>query len=284
MNGVTVRACAKLNLTLEVGGRRADGYHDMTMLMQSVDLCDTVTVALDPSGQITVRCGDLSGPDNLAYRAAERYRQAAGVTDGVCITVEKRIPVCSGLAGGSADAAAVLGALDRLLGAVEPDRLAAVALSLGADVPFAMVGGTACVRGIGEIIQPVAPLPPCFFVLAKAGVKDSTGKMFARLDAVPDRVHPDTEAVVRALAEGNLTAAAQGFGNAFDPLWQNDLARQIRCVMREHGAVQVALSGSGPTLFGVFAAEEDAERCRGQLSGITECFVCRPTDRSLFFE
>lgn len=284
MNRLKVRACAKLNLTLDVGQKRADGYHDMTMIMQSVDLCDEVTVELNDKGSITVTCGDLSGEDNLAYAAAKRYLAAAGVTQGVDIAIEKNITVCGGLAGGSADAAAVLTALDKMVGGVDADSLAEIALSLGADVPFAMTGGTAFVSGVGEKIQPISPLPKCWFVLAQAGQKDSTGKMFARLDAICDRPHPDTNEVLSALEKGDLIRAAKGFYNAFDPLWQGELPSAIRCEMMSSGAVSVALSGSGPTLFGTFAERERAEACLERLKGVTDCQICSPTDQGIIFE
>ncbi len=284
MNCVKVRACAKLNLTLDVGDRREDGYHDMTMIMQSVDLCDTVEVSLNDTGRITVTCGDLSGEDNLAYSAAQRYLKAAGSSKGADITIEKNILVCGGLAGGSADAAAVLAALDKMIGGVDAGSLAEIALSLGADVPFALVGGTAYVRGVGEKIEPVSPLPKCYFVLAQAGEKDSTGKMFARLDAIGNRPHPHTNGVLEALEKGDLTLAAKGFYNAFDPLWRGELPLLIRREMIASGAISVALSGSGPTLFGTFTERERAEACLQRLETLTECHICCPTDRGIIFE
>lgn len=284
MSRVKVRACAKLNLTLDVGDKRADGYHDMTMIMQSVDLCDAVEVTLNDTGKITVTCGDLSGEDNLAYLAAERYLKAAGSTQGVDIVIDKNITVCGGLAGGSADAAAVLAALDKMIGGVDADALAEIALTLGADVPFALVGGTAFVRGVGEKIEPISPLPKCWFVLAQAGQKDSTGKMFARLDAIGDRPRPDTSGVLEALKKGDLTLAARGFYNAFDPLWQGELPSTIRHEMIASGALSVALSGSGPTLFGTFAERDMAEACLQRLKSVTDCVLCSPTDRGIIFE
>lgn len=284
MSRVKVRACAKLNLTLDVGEKRADGYHDMTMIMQSVDLCDAVEVTLNDTGKITVTCGDLSGEDNLAYLAADRYLKAAGSAQGVDIVINKNITVCGGLAGGSADAAAVLAALDKMIGGVDADALAEIALSLGADVPFALVGGTAFVRGVGEKIEPISPLPKCWFVLAQAGQKDSTGKMFARLDAIGDRPHPDTNGVLEALKKGDLALAARGFYNAFDPLWQGELPSAIRHEMIASGALSVALSGSGPTLFGTFAERDMAEACLQRLKDVTDCVLCSPTDRGIIFE
>ena len=282
MNALTLRACAKLNLTLDVTGRRADGYHDMTMIMQSVDLCDTLTVALTGEG-IRVDCGALSGEDNLAYAAARRYCEAAGYCGGVHIAIEKAIPVCGGMAGGSADAAAVLAALDRLIGGVAGEKLDAIALSLGADVPFARLGGTALAAGVGERLTPLPALPDCTFLLYAVGEKPSTGALFARLDALADYPHPDAERVAAALRAGDLIAAAQGFGNAFSPLWENAAADNARRVMKDAGALSVSLTGAGPTLFGTFVDEADARRAQATL-GSEKAFLCRPTKQSVFVE
>lgn len=282
MNALTVRACAKLNLTLDVTGRRPDGYHDVRMVMQSVDLCDTLTVSLGGEG-IAVDCGSLSGEDNLAYRAAVRYRDAACYEGGVHIAVEKRIPVCGGMGGGSADAAAVLAALDRLIGVVPHDALERIALSLGADVPFALTGGTALAAGVGERLRPLPHLPDCAFLLVSVGEKPSTGAMFARLDQLSDRAHPDVEEVARAITAGDLPAAARGFANSFAPLWDNELSRAARRQMTENGALSVSLSGAGPTIFGTFADAETARNCQTAMGEIPT-ILCRPARQSLFFE
>ena len=284
MNGLTLRACAKLNLTLDVTGRRPDGYHDMTMVMQSVDLCDTLTVALAKDGRIEVSCGALSGEDNLAYEAARRYLTAAGASCGVRVSIEKAIPVCGGLAGGSADAAGVLAALDRLIGGVPKPALEALALSLGADVPFALLGGTALAEGVGERLKPLAPLRDCVFLLMSAGEKDSTGAMFRRLDELAEPFRPDTAGVLRALSAGDARQAAAAFGNAFAPLWENDRTRRIRQIMLDSGAWSVSLSGAGPTLFGTFADEASARLCQAALAPEGEAVLCRPTEKSIFFE
>ena len=280
MRALTVRACAKLNLTLDVADRRADGYHDMTMIMQSVDLCDTLTVSLTGEG-ITVDCGALSGEDNLAYRAAALYREAARSTDGVHIAIDKHIPLRGGMAGGSADAAAVRAALDRLIGTVSWEKLRQIALTLGADVPFALVGGTALATGVGERLTPLPPLPECVFLLASVGEKPSTGEMFARLDALTERRRPDTAAVLAALQKGDLPRAASGFVNAFAPLWENETTRALCDVMTEAGALSVSLTGAGPTIFATFADEEAARRCQAALT--TPTLLCRPTQKSILF-
>ena len=281
MKALTVRACAKLNLTLDVADRRADGYHDMTMIMQSVDLCDALSLSLEGE-EIVVECGALSGQDNLAYRAAALYRGAAGCAEGIRVVIDKRIPLRGGMAGGSADAAAVLAALDRLIGTVPWEKLRQIALMLGADVPFALVGGTALATGVGERLTPLPPLPNCVFLLASVGEKPSTAEMFARLDALPDRRRPDTAAVLAALQAGDLPRAARGFVNAFFPLWESETTRALRQAMTDAGALSVSLTGAGPTLFATFADEEVALRCQAALSAPT--LLCRPTQKSILFE
>ena len=283
MNGLTLRACAKLNLTLDVTGRRPDGYHNMTMIFQSVDLCDRLTVALEGEG-IRVDCGALSGEGNLAHRAAVLYCEAAGYRGGVHITIEKAIPVCGGMAGGSADAAAVLAALDRLIGGVAEETLDRIALSIGADVPFTRVGGTMLAAGVGERLTPLPDLPACAFLLATVGEKPSTGALFARLDALAEHPHPDTQGVAAALRAGDLPAAAKSFGNAFTPLWENEATRRVRRAMAEAGALSVSLTGAGPTWFGTFADEAAARRAQAALADVVPTILCRPTRQSLFFE
>ena len=281
MTRLTLRACAKLNLTLDVTGRRPDGYHDMTMIMQSVDLWDTLTVETTQDGRIEVACGDLSGEDNLAFEAARRYLTAAQSSCGVRVSIEKRIPVCGGLAGGSADAAGVLTALDRLIGGVDRPALDAIALALGADVPFALLGGTALAEGVGERLKPLKPLRGCTFLLISAGEKDSTGAMFRRLDELSHPFHPDTDAVIRALSAGDTALAASGFGNAFSPLWRSPRVERIRSIMLENGAWNVSLSGAGPTLFGIFADDRTALPCRSALASEGEAILCHPTEKSI---
>ncbi len=283
MDKFKVRACAKLNLTLDACGVRPDGYHELVMLMQSVDLCDEVELVLTDSG-IKVDCGDFSCDNNIAAVAAEKYFQACRADRGAEIKIKKNISVCGGLAGGSADAAAVLVMLDKLLGTVSHDKLLEIAASIGADVPFAMTGGLSLVKGIGEKIEHIKPLPKCTFLLASAGVKDSTGKMFARLDSLGDYPHPDTKQVIDFINSGELCKAAPLFANSFNALWTNDLALEIFGVMREHGAIGCSVSGSGPTIFGVFESDEQAMKCADKLSAVTECHICHPTDKSIFFE
>lgn len=273
--------CAKLNLTLDVLGRRSDGYHDMRMIMQSVDLCDTVDVRFDESGDAFTECGGICTDDNLASKAVRAYSEASGIKIGANIKIDKHIPICGGLGGGSADAAAVLTALEMTFGALGRQHLMEVALSLGADVPFAMDGGTALAAGVGEKLKPLRTLPDCSIVLASAGVKDSTGKMFGKLDAVDGKIHPDTDAAVAAIDCGDLVGASGLFCNSFAPLWKGDVPDKIRAIMTDSGAMCCSLSGAGPTMFGIFDDEHRARACCDLLKEFTKSNLCHPTRKSV---
>lgn len=284
MNKLSASVCAKLNLTLDIKGVRDDSYHDLSMIMQSVDLCDDVTVELNDTGVVWVECGELSGDNNLAAKAAKLYFSLTGLKKGADITIKKRIPVCGGLAGGSADAAATLVILERLCGLLSSGDREKAALALGADVPFALVGGTAYVSGVGEKIKPLNPISNCFFVLANGGEKGSTGEMFARFDSLDKPTHPQTDKVLSLLSEGNISEAAKLFYNCFEQLWQTNLTKRIKALMNEYGCVSCTVSGSGPTFFGVFEDRLVAEKCASEIKKFTECYVCAPTEKSIFFE
>lgn len=273
--------CAKLNLTLDVLGRRSDGYHDMRMIMQSVDLRDTVDVTFNESGDVFTKCGGVCSADNLASKAVMAYSDASGTPIGADIIIDKHIPICGGLGGGSADAAAVLTALEITFGALGRQRLMNVALSLGADVPFAMIGGTAFAAGVGEKIEPLKPLPDCSIVLASAGVKNSTGKMFAELDHSDMMMHPDTDAAIAAIDRSDLEGASKLFCNSFAPLWKGDVPDKIRTIMTDSGAMCCSLSGAGPTMFGIFDDERRARECRDSLAEFTQSYLCHPTGESI---
>lgn len=261
MQSLTLAAPAKINLTLDILGRRPDGYHELRMAMQSVSLCDTVTVETGVGGGIAVETpgrADLPvGPENLAWKAAAAFAQAVGDDcGGVRITVNKRIPVCAGLAGGSADAAAVLRALHALRAPeTEREALEHIGERVGSDVPFCVRGGAALAEGRGERLQTWQGLPPCGIVLCKPAFGLSTPELFRRTDGISFAVRPDTEGLRRALANGDLRAAAGKLCNVFEaalsPEEGAEVARLRRALM-SLGALGTAMSGSGPTVFGLF--------------------------------
>lgn len=279
---VTVKAAAKLNLSLDVVGRRSDGYHLLEMVMQSVDLFDTVTLTDREKGvSLSVNRDDVPQNEaNIGYKAARLFCESARVPfDGFHIKLKKRIPMAAGLAGGSADAAAVLLGLNEWFGRpLSLDELRNAAVKIGADVPFCLMGGTVFAEGIGSLLTPLPSLPRCFFVLAKKGEKPSTAQMYAQYDQMIRPKRPRTRELIDALCSGQLDAAARLCRNVFDEMWESENA-SLRRVMQEHGALGTAVSGSGPTLFGVFEDEGSADRCAGELKALAdEVFVCEPTE------
>lgn len=260
MAGTQERALAKLNLTLDVLGKRPDGYHDLRMVMQSVALCDEVTLEPRTDGALRARCSFAflpSGEGNLAVIAARRFWAARGREPrGMDITIQKRIPVCAGLAGGSSDAAAVLRALNRLEGEpFDSQALAAIGAQVGSDVPYCVLRGTALVQGRGERLTPLPSLPHCHVVVCKPDFPISTPELFHRIDGVKLRCRPDTGGMLAALAAGDLAGVARRLYNVFeDALTERhqDKVSQIKGVLIQRGALGSCMSGSGPTVFGLF--------------------------------
>ncbi len=279
-----VKASAKVNLALNIESARADGYHNLKMIMQSVDLCDALTVDFKENAPLCITCNMQIEGENLVKSAVDTYSAAINRSIGGKIHIEKHIPLCSGLGGGSADAAATLKALQKQYGGVDDAQLAEMALSLGADVPFALVGGTQYALGVGERLQRLPTLDGCAIVLASLGEKDSTGKMFARFDNSAQQLHPDTEKAVLALKNGDLAAAAENFQNSFYPIWMGSAAKRLEGIMRKNGAFCVSLSGAGPTLFGIFKKDSDAANAVNEIEKSTWCVLCHPTENSVIFE
>lgn len=260
------QALAKLNLTLDVLGRREDGYHDMCMVMQSITLADTLTIKPTTGEGIHVSTNFEFLPNddtNLAAKAAKAFWDARGEAhQALEIDIDKHIPVCAGMAGGSSDAAAVLRGLNEQAG--KPYtlmELAKVGEAVGSDVPYCVLGGTALAEGRGEILTPLAPLPKCHVVVCKPGFPISTPALFRKIDQV-DIVHrPDTAGMIAALEAGDLTGVARRLYNVFEDALndqQRDSVNAIKNTLIEHGALGAAMSGSGPTVFGLFDDEEKA--------------------------
>lgn len=282
MNTARQKAFGKLNLTLDVLGKRPDGYHDMRMVMQTVSLCDDVTVTLTDDGK-TCTCDNSRIPvhrENLAMQAAEIYLKEIGAQEqGYAIHIEKRIPMQGGMAGGSADAAAVLRAMDELFpGAVDRERLFALAAMVGSDVPYCLLGGTALAEGRGEILTKLPPVPRSYAVLVKPEFSVSTPKLFSVLDTFGIKNHPDTSAAVDALHKGDLPALCQTMVNVFQPVLEQDypVIGEICHSLRAMGAMGACLTGTGSVVFGVFDREKEASSAcktmekRGFLTFLTE--------------
>lgn len=278
-------APAKLNLTLDVLGRRPDGYHDLRMVMVSVDLADRVTLELGPGTGVSVTTdrGFLpSDRRNIAWQAAEAFARHTGHrVDGLSIAIEKRIPVCAGTAGGSSDGAAVLRGLNQMFRAgLSPRELARLGEEVGSDVPYCVLGGTALAEGRGERLTPLPPLPGCFLVLCKPAFSISTPELFARIDGVKLRCRPSTGAMLQALEARDLAGVARRMYNVFEDVLPPQRAGEIRAIRSELvgcGALGACMSGTGPTVFGLFDREEPARAAWESLrSRYEETFLTRP--------
>lgn len=287
---IEINANAKINLFLEVGLRRADGYHDIESVMQAVTLSDKVTVeAGDGVGRgIALECDGLpTDRGNIAYRAAELFCRAAGIEPHVKIHIEKRIPVAAGLAGGSTDGAAVLRALRAIFGNVSADELMDIAAGIGADVPFCVAGGTALARGIGEQLSACPVLPDCHILIAKRSEGVLTPEAFRELDRSREGVRytgRSAERMLAALRTGDISEIGNELYNAFGTLpYASRLgADVIAATCRDHGGYPL-LSGSGPSVFALFEDENDAARAMSSVRGIypdATVFICRPAGKN----
>ncbi|MBE6919068.1 MAG: 4-(cytidine 5'-diphospho)-2-C-methyl-D-erythritol kinase [Ruminococcaceae bacterium] len=257
-------APAKLNLTLDVGKKHPDGYHDVISVMTGAALCDVITVESGAGEGITLTCSDPAlacDEANLAYRAAQLFFSHFGIEcDGVHIHLEKHIPMQAGLGGGSSDAAAVLRALRQIYAPNMTLReLERISIRLGSDVPYCICGGTTLVLGRGEQLIKKASMPACWLVLCKPEESYSTAAMYRRIDDEQPQCTIDTEAMLQALKEKDLHAVAQRIGNIFEyVLPENSAVPSIRRRLCELGAVRACMSGSGSAVFGLFAEEETA--------------------------
>ncbi len=272
MKYIDIKARAKVNLALDVLGKRPDGYHNLRMVMQAINLYDRVRVGLVDRG-IQLRCNDKSLPldeNNLAYRAAMLLKDRFQISQGAVIFIQKNIPVAAGLAGGSSDGAAVLKALNELWDIGLPrEGLMELGLALGADVPYCILGGTALAEGIGEALTPLRGLPKTWMVLVKPEIDVSTRWVYTHLvlDTLANR--PDIDAMVRAVELGDISAVAKGLGNVLENVTANryPVINSIKERLTKAGALGSAMSGSGPTVFGIFKDRAAALRVAEGIAG-----------------
>ena len=277
---VTVLAPAKLNLSLDVVGTLPNGYHDLDMVMQTIDLYEKITLRRSEGLSLTLPGSFVPVNDkNTAIKAAVAFFQYAGLLAGVDMTIYKRVPVRAGMAGGSADAAGVLVGLNDLYDArLSMSELCAIGAGIGADVPFALLGGTCRVRGVGDLMKALPPCPDCWFVVAMPSVGVSTPEAFARYDTMGSPVHPDCEAKEQAVRAGDLAAVCAAAGNALEHCSGAEETPAICAVLREHGALTAQMTGSGAAVFGVFDDEEKAREALAALKpGYKQSYLCRPT-------
>ena len=264
MQEISERAWAKLNISLDVTARRDDGYHDMLMVMQTVSLCDTLRIRPVAGEEISASSNLRFVPGderNLAVRAAKRILEALGERQGLHIEIKKQIPVGAGMAGGSADAAAVLRALNRAYGGrLSKEELLTLAAEVGSDVPFCLGGGTALARGRGEVLEALPPLPDCWFALCKPSFSISTPEFFRKLDSAPIRARPDTAGILAALDSGDLPEICRRMYNVFEDVDDRRLrvVPQIKSILLDHGALGAIMTGTGSAVFGVYETEAQA--------------------------
>lgn len=278
------KAYAKLNISLDVISKRPDGYHDMRMVMQSVSLCDDVAVSLRDDGAVNV-CTNLhflpSDDRNIAVKAAKAFFSKLGRKDvGADISIFKRVPVCAGMGGGSADGAAVLRALNILMGKpfsrVELESLGA---TLGSDIPFCVSGGTSLAEGRGEALSELPPFPNCLFVIVKPKFSVSTPELFSKIDLVSVKYHPDTQGLVTSLKSGDLKGVCRRMYNVFEdvlPTKPNDIPK-IKSFLLDSGALGAVMTGTGSAVFGIFDDENKARHSFNLLSErYREVFIAEP--------
>ena len=266
MDSVSLRAPAKINLGLDVIGKREDGYHEVRMIMQSVHLYDRVDIKRTRSRAIRVETNLYYLPadeNNLAYKAAKLLKDEFKIRDGVFITLQKFIPVAAGLAGGSADAAAVLIGMNRIfrLG-LNQKQLMAFGRRIGADVPFCVMRGTALAEGIGEILTPLPSMPKCPVLIAKPAASVSTRWVYENLILTETTKHPDIDAIADAVKKKNLKLTAENMGNILETVTvpKNPVIEEIKRNMKANGALNAIMSGSGPSVFGLFQNEKEIHR------------------------
>lgn len=272
MRETNERAYAKLNISLDIVGKRPDGYHDMVMVMQGVSLCDELCIRLNDTGELSA-VSDLhfipNDERNLAVRAARQFLDAAGEPgQGVEISMKKRIPVGAGMAGGSADAAAVLRGMNRLYGGrFSTAELETIAAGIGSDVAFCVAGGTALAQGRGELLSRLPDMPECYFVICKPGFSISTPELFRSIDSAPLRHHPDTAGILDSLDRGELEGICRRLYNVFEDVSDRRIKTvgEIKSRLLDCGAAGAVMTGTGSAVFGIFTDAATAQEAQSAL-------------------
>ena len=274
MDKIELKALGKINLGLDILGRRDNGYHDVRMVMQTVFLYDRVILekSRKPGIEIVTNLNYLpANENNIAYKAAKLLADEFRIRDGIRITLEKHIPVAAGMAGGSSNAAAVLHGMNRMYGlGLSEEGLKERGVKLGADVPYCIMRGSVLAEGIGEVLTPLPPCPRCYILIAKPPLSASTEKVYARYDALEHVDHPDLERVIRGLEQSDIREVAAGMGNVLEQVMipEYPVIGEIKEMMLETGALGAMMSGSGPTVFGIYktrgAAKEGARKIKSR--------------------
>ena len=275
---IKLKALAKINLGLDVLGRRENGYHDVRMVMQSIYLYDNVTIEKTEETGIQISTNLYYLPldeNNIAYKAAKMLMDEFRISSGVKIVLDKHIPVAAGMAGGSSNAAAVLVGMNRLFGlGLSQQELMERGVKLGADVPYCVMRGTVLAEGIGEILTPLDPMPKCYILVAKPAIGVSTKVVYEKLDSKEIENHPNIDAILEGLKEQDLRKVVSSMGNVLEQVTVDDypIIDEIKSVMMQAGALNAMMSGSGPTVFGIFEDKKTAKEAQRKMrsSGLTK--------------
>ena len=290
MDTIRLKARAKINLGLDVVRRREDGYHEVKMVMQMLRLYDQIDIEKTQESGILVRSNLSFLPTderNLAYKAAKVMIDQFGLEQGVIIRIEKHIPVAAGMAGGSTDCAAVLYGMNKLFGLrLNQKKLRELGVKLGADVPYCLMRQTALSEGIGEILTPISPLQDCPILIAKPSVSVSTRHVYEHLKLDEQTMHPDIDGIVTALADGDLYGVTDRMANVLETVTvpEHPVIDEIKKQMMASGAVNALMSGSGPTVFGIFDDEEKAKKACEDMkaSGLArQIYLTRPFNQKI---
>jgi len=285
----TEKAYAKLNLSLDIIAKRPDGYHDLRMIMQSIDLADTLSLqqrageGLSLSTTLSFLPRDSS---NIAAKAASRFFEEISLPHpGLALHIDKQIPVCAGMAGGSSDGAAMLRLLRRQYApSMSCEELEQIGALVGSDVPYCVRGGTVLAEGRGEILTDLPPLPSCYFVVCKPDFSISTPELFSQVQVKKLRCHPDTSGMIAALEQGDLEGVARRLYNVFEDVLPRKYSQvfAIKHELLERGALASSMTGSGPTVFGIFTEHEQALDAADALSKqYRATFCCRNVGKSV---
>lgn len=271
MDKIKLKALGKINLGLDVLGRRPNGYHDVRMVMQTVYLYDQILLEKTDKEGISLETNLFYLPvneNNLAYRAAKMLIDEFAIKEGVHISLEKHIPVAAGMAGGSSNAAAVLYGMNRLfqLGLTDQELMDR-SVQLGADVPYCIMRGTVLAEGIGEKLTPLPAMPKCHVLLAEPPISVSTQKVYEKLDAQEVTKHPDIDGILLGLQTGDLEKITSSMGNVLENVTITEYPQieRIKDVMKEEGALNAMMSGSGPTVFGIYDDKMLARRAAARI-------------------
>lgn len=272
-----LQAFAKINLGLDVLGKREDGYHEVRMIMQTIRMYDQLDMrkSVEPGIHLTTNKKYIPvDENNLVWRAAKLMMDTCGIMEVVSIHLHKVIPVAAGMAGGSSDAAATLVGMNRLFHCgLSKEKLMELGVQIGADVPYCVLRGTALAEGIGEKLTVLPPMPDCWILIGKPGISVSTKYVYTTLDLNTDTVHPDIDGMKKALEDGNLYGITERMGNVLQdvtiPAYPE--VERIKEQMKTLGAVNAMMSGSGPTVFGIFDNEEKAQEACQKLRESGSC-------------